>query len=163
MPILETSVSSKTGPYLYSDWSWHDTDMMGDTCLNTFCQIPFIGSLGGICRIVLAIIHTINHLFMAMVTLEKGHLFHAAKGVCELLHGCIETIPIIGQIFDCCFSCDQRNPTAPYSSGYFILSISDPEHPSWIFKLENGTDEKGTLSSFPDYFHNPHTGQNEKL
>lgn len=108
MIIMETDVGSITGKYLYSDYghqkSYDSEDNLQEikiheSKLNKFAKIPLIGRMAGIMRIALGAIHIIAHLFAAIVTFKKGHLFHVSKGMCEILRGVIETIPIIGCLF----------------------------------------------------------------
>lgn len=101
--VCETSIKSYTGEYLYSDsWvEWSARDLKGRdlTWLNESARYLGLGILAGIARIALGVIHTFGHLILAALTREKGHLFHAAKGGCEIFRGLIEAIPIIGRIF----------------------------------------------------------------
>ena len=95
--VIETEVESITGEFLYSDFA---TGYEGkNSTLNCWAKIPLIGSLAGITRVVLAVIHILGHLLAYIIPGREGNLFHAAKGACEILRGCIETIPIIGSIF----------------------------------------------------------------
>ncbi len=95
--VIETDVESFTGKYLYSDFATGRGEK--DSTLNSLAKIPFVGIAAGIARVALGILHTIGHLFAALFTLQKGHLFHAAKGACEILRGVIESTPIVGRIF----------------------------------------------------------------
>lgn len=95
--VMETTVESWTGDFLYSDYATGKGEK--NSTLNTAVEIPFVGILAGVMRVVLGIIHSIGHLIAALVTGKKGHLFHAAKGGCEILRGLIEALPIIGRIF----------------------------------------------------------------
>lgn len=96
--VWETNVESLTGKYLYSDFA-SGLRAEKNTILNSLTQVPFVGIVAGVARVTLGIIHTLGHLLGALFTLKKGHLFHAAKGTCEILRGMIETIPIAGRIF----------------------------------------------------------------
>jgi hypothetical protein len=99
--VLETTAESWTGEYLYSDFST-SAQRKGcekDTTLNGLVKIPLLGNVAAVGRIALGIIHVIGHLLAAAVTFNKGHLFHASKGVCEIFRGVIEAIPLIGRIF----------------------------------------------------------------
>jgi len=82
VPILETQVASFTGEWLYSDFSTHCSDggYDKDTKLNCLVRLPLLGIMGGVIRISLGIIHTLGHLVVALFTMDKGHLYHAAKG-----------------------------------------------------------------------------------
>lgn len=94
--VVESSVGSVIGPYLYS----HTTENLEDECfLNKLTRLPLLGSLGGIIRFVLSIFHAIGHGIAYADTGKKGHKYHALSGLCHLLRGAIETIPIGGQVF----------------------------------------------------------------
>ena len=67
--------------------------------LNSLAKLPFIGIVAGVSRMALAVIHSIGHGVAYLITKDKGHLYHAAKGGCEFLRGLIEALPIIGRIF----------------------------------------------------------------
>lgn len=100
--VVETTVQSYTGNILYSDFSeipGSDNSKNKNSLLNKCAKIPFVGIAAGIVRMALGIIHTLGHLFAALVTCKKGHLYHAAKGLCEILRGSIEAIPVAGRIF----------------------------------------------------------------
>lgn len=134
--VVETRTESWTGPYLYSDYAssnaaW-DSDAHKDTTLNNIVRIPVLGILGGIIRMALSIIHTIGHLVAAVVTGDKGHLYHAAKGGCEFIRGAIETLPGIGRIFaftyDNPYACNSPYPTR----SWWIIKIYNPEKPDGV-------------------------------
>lgn len=99
--IVGSTTESITGPYLYSHTRQvnDDANIKYETCLNKFTKILILGSLGGIVRVALAIFHSIGHGIAYIVTGKKGHKYHAIAGLCHLLRGIIETLPIIGQIF----------------------------------------------------------------
>lgn len=92
-----TSTPSWTGPYLYSDLTIQ-LKTTSTPFLNRFACIPLIGSLAGVVRVVLGILHVLGHCLAALIYQDTGHLWHAAKGVCEIGRGVIEALPIIGQV-----------------------------------------------------------------
>lgn len=122
--VVQSYNTSLLGPYLYSDcctgipnadaYSYGDitrdkfnslkNEYEQDTFLNNVAKIPLLGCLAGVVRIALALFHILGHLIAAAVTQSKGHLYHAAKGACELLRGLIESIPVFGQIFSYMYS-----------------------------------------------------------
>jgi hypothetical protein len=134
--VVETDVESLTGKYLYSDFATGKGKK--DSTLNTLTKIPFVGIIAGVARVGLGIIHTIGHLFAALFTLQKGHLFHASKGTCEILRGIIETVPIIGRIF-----ANFYNSTPvydPYGEGgraWWMIKIYNPKNPDGLDKWMN--------------------------
>lgn len=124
--IVETNVGSLTGKYLYSDFA--SGRGQKNTPLNTIVKIPVIGIAGGIARIGLGIIHTFGHLIAALVTLKKGHLYHAAKGGCEILRGTIETTPLIGRIF-------ANTYNGIPCSDFFAINASIGNRSWWMLKI----------------------------
>lgn len=97
--VVETTAESWTGEYLYSDYATLYGAAEKDSFLNKWAKIPMLGIFVGITRIALGIIHTIGHLISYLYTQNRGHLFHAAKGCCEILRGFIEATPLIGRVF----------------------------------------------------------------
>ena len=113
--VVETTTKSLTGPFFYSDktyvgeyearlGNWDSVDQVPfywrfQSPLNELSRIPVIGIAAGITRMALAVIHTIGHLFAALLTWNKGHCYHTAKGCCEFLRGFIESLPIAGRLF----------------------------------------------------------------
>jgi hypothetical protein len=68
----------------------------------------------------LAVIHSIGHLFAAILTLDKGHCYHAGKGGCEFLRGAIEATPFLGRRF----------ANTYYENGlWWMLKIYNPNRP----------------------------------
>lgn len=138
--IVETNATSWTGDYLYSDFATGKGEK--NSALNDIAQIPIVGIGAGFIRIALGIIHTVGHLLAAAYTGNKGHLFHAAKGICEALRGCIEAIPIIGRIFahlytlsffgagtEAHYYADQRS--------WWMMKIYNPNQPDGLDKWMN--------------------------
>ena len=126
MTIVKTDVTSITGKWLYSDPSAMPLNSDAPNirpALNGLATIPVIGSFFAIARIALGIIHSIAHLFAALFTLKKGHLFHAAKGACEILRGLCEIVPVFGSIL------------------YFVhipITVKDmPSYKFWMMKIYN--------------------------
>lgn len=112
--FVTTNCDSFTGRFIYSDCYSHRKLSITPPglsrlsfpskkhvypILNWIALVPIIGGVAGIVRFVLAIFHTIGHLFAALLTWNKGHLAHSLKGCSEMLRGVIETIPIAGQFF----------------------------------------------------------------
>lgn len=107
--VYQTPIKSFSGQYLYSDQSWSNQPSVQDpkilqlnvqtTTLNKIAAMPIFGFFAGVTRLVLSILHTLGHLFLAAKTRDHGHLYHALKGCCEMLHGLIEMIPIVGLIY----------------------------------------------------------------
>ena len=156
--IVETNAESLTGSVLYSDvrhtklyptvyYGRHESSgEMGFHCstkhyhvapsssyLNRMAQIPVIGIIAGITRVALGALHTIGHLFKALITQNKGHLWHAAKGGCEMIRGLIETIPVIGRIFANTYGIRWHlNNVFPQSDNKFcwwMIKMYNPEKP----------------------------------
>ena len=132
--VLETPVESITGQYLYSDFATGGAGEK-DTILNRIVRMPIVGIVGGVVRVALGIIHTIGHLFAAMFTCKKGHLFHAAKGGCETLRGIIEAIPVVGRIFANCDGAPYHDYTDLEDVGHrawWMIKIYNPEKPDGL-------------------------------
>ncbi len=124
--VVESRTKSWTGDHLiYSDKTYNDgvpgfTAMHFQPLLNEFARIYVIGIAAGVTRMALSTIHTVGHLFAGVVTFDKGHLWHAAKGGCEFSRGFIESIPIAGRIFAIKY----------YDSGlWWIIKIYNPDAP----------------------------------
>lgn len=99
--VSSSDVNSFTGKYLYSDFV---TGGEKENILNSWAKIPVIGIAVCVAKVALGIIHTFGHLFAALFTLKKGHLFHASKGACETLKATIGALPIVGRIFVNCYN-----------------------------------------------------------
>jgi hypothetical protein len=144
--VIETDVESLTGNYLYSDFATGKGEK--DSTLNSMVQFPVVGIAAGVARVALGIVHTLGHLFAALLTLKKGHLFHASKGACEILRGAIETIPIIGRIFANLFNstiaCDDLDEG---NRSWWMIKIYNPNKPDGLDKWMDN------WSNFPSYFH----------
>jgi hypothetical protein len=128
--VVETNTRSWTGPLFYSDKAYSEEPSFYFTQhpLNEGAKIPVIGIAAGITRMALATIHTLGHLFVAVVKLDKGHLYHAAKGGCEFLRGFIEAIPFAGRSFARYY----------YEHGYWwIIKIYNPDFPDSLDRHEN--------------------------
>lgn len=107
--VVETRAESYTGSLFYSDKiiysdysdkdNWQQRQFITQPFLNELSKIWVIGIAAGVIRMALAAIHIVGHLFAALFTLDKGHLYHAAKGGCEFLRGFIESLPFIGRMF----------------------------------------------------------------
>jgi len=154
MVFLRTECTSLTGKVLYSDCFRQHVGQLGGPdkntlpyqkpFLNRWASIPVIGSLAGITRMILAIIHIIGHLISAAIFRDRGHLFHAVKGCAEFLRGFFEAIPIAGNIFvwlhdphdGLCHECynfnDEyfRGVVTHYS--FFIIKITNLSAPDHI-------------------------------
>ncbi len=144
--VFETDVESWTGQYLYSDFATGKAEK--DTTLNTLVKIPFIGIAAAIGKVVLLVFHTLGHLCLALVTLKKGHLFHAAKGACEILRGGIEIIPIVGRIFTNAYNSTPRfDPLGMGGRSWWMIKVYNPQKP-------DGLDEwMDYWVTFPKRFH----------
>lgn len=131
--VVETR--TQAGPtecFLYSDKYYRDEDPRNDNvtvvctpsdvliCLST---IPILGIAAGVTRMALAVIHSLGHLFAALVTFDKGHCVHAAKGGCEFLRGLIEATPIVGRQF-------ARNYVA--HGDWWMIKIYNPDYPDTL-------------------------------
>jgi len=137
--IVETKAESITGSVLYSDWADRGNlcachrkiprNANKNSVLNIAAQIPVIGIVAGATRVALGAIHTIGHLFAALITQNKGHLWHAAKGGWEMLRGIIEAIPVVGRIFANIYI---RTPV--YDS---LPQIKSPSWSWWMIKMYN--------------------------
>lgn len=140
--VAETKVKSLLGPALYSDCSVGQPDNLmdasfkteHDTFLNKVSRTFIAGILGGIARLAIGIIHTIGHLFAAIFTRQKGHLFHAAKGASEMLRGLIEAIPVGGRIFASVYNpsgCGRNtvDPDVEKGRTWWIIKIHNPLAP----------------------------------
>lgn len=139
--VIETTTESWTGEYLYSDFATKYGQAEKDSQLNTIVKIPFLGIVGGIVRVALGIIHTLGHLTLAVIKQDKGHIFHASKGLCEVLRGLIESVPLIGRIF---------------ANFYNSAPINDPFHEGsrtwWMIKIYNPQKPDG-LDVWMNYWH----------
>ncbi|KAF3361460.1 hypothetical protein PHSC3_001834 [Chlamydiales bacterium STE3] len=137
--VMETKVESFTGKYLYSDFATGKAEK--DTTLNTLTKVPFIGIVAGIARVALGIIHTVGHLLGALFTFDKGHLFHASKGMCEILRGFIETLPIIGRIFANSCNSAPINDCGMGDRSWWMIKIYNPEKPDGLDQwMDNWSD-----------------------
>lgn len=131
--VLETTTESWTGEYLYSDFATCYGTAEKNSALNTCAKIPFLGIVAGICRVALGIIHTLAHLLAALITQDKGHLFHAAKGCCEILRGLIEALPIIGRIFANLYnSTPLWDPNGRGTRCWWMIKIYNPGQPDGL-------------------------------
>lgn len=139
--VVETNAESLTGSLLYSDYADRGTQMNShipenaskDSVLNKATRIPVVGIVAGVARVALGAIHAVGHLFAALITQNKGHLWHAAKGGCEMLRGIIEAIPVVGRIFANTFSAPDR--------------CGSPDRSCWMIKMYNPEKPDG-LDSF---------------
>lgn len=141
MAIIQTTCSSITGKFLYSDTyvSRHFEEGIVEQIplLNRVTAIPIVGHLGAGIRIALAIIHITGHTFAALIFLDSGHLCHVAKGGAELLRGIIEMIPLAGRIFVWIYDSRDCGCGGPYYSRvevgrYFLVKIYNPTQPDQI-------------------------------
>lgn len=150
MTFLRTSVSSITGSLFYSDQIWKSCrscqglcENLGVPFLNQLANVPIIGRITGLVRIILAPIHIVGHLIASLVTRNVEHLCHVLKGLTELLRGILEIIPIIGEIFSWCYNpslinCDlsHRNDTDWVKhSNFFLVKIYNPDQPDQIDEM----------------------------
>lgn len=123
--VVETNVPALMGSWFYSDRMYDPTPTSIEiqTPLNKLSTVKIIGIAAGITRMALAVIHSIGHLFAALITFKKGHAWHAAKGACEFLRGFIEAIPFIGRRFANFY----------YREGdWWIIKIYNPEKPDTL-------------------------------
>lgn len=130
--VMETRTKTLTGRLIYSDRvidPFYMNSTPPTTCLNGWAWIPVLGIAAGIVRTAIATIHIIGHLFAALFTFDKGHLFHAAKGGCEFLRGLIEATPFIGREF------------AMSNRQYWIIKIYNPDSPDGLDKYWNNWTE----------------------
>jgi hypothetical protein len=106
--FVASSCNSWTGKYLYSDsivqmncecGLTNPYDDTGVSSLNKLVRTPIVGRLAGISRIALAIIHIIGHTLAGIITQNRDHFIHVAKGCLELVRAAIESTPILGLIF----------------------------------------------------------------
>lgn len=91
-------------------------------------KLPVVGIAAGVGRFVVALFHTIGHLFAALFTKNKGHLAHSLKGCCEMGKGLIESLPIIGRLFG---MSQLPSPlpleTHEYFASFFIVKLYNPK------------------------------------
>lgn len=131
--VVETKTQAGlTGAFLYSDRYYRSEDPRNDhvtvvlapgDILNCLSKIPLIGIAAGLTRMALAVIHSLGHLFAALITFDKGHCVHAAKGGCEFLRGFIEAIPGLGRNF----------ATYYVENGeWWIMKIYNPDMPDTL-------------------------------
>lgn len=66
--------------------------------LNALGAIPVVSVITGISRVLLGIIHTIVHLVTAIFTNREHHLNEAWWGLKNIGRGCIEVVPLIGNL-----------------------------------------------------------------
>lgn len=125
--VVENNTPSFTGKYLYSDFAIENGVTLKNSMLNHLSQVPFIGILAGVMRIALGIIHSIGHLFAYLLSLNKGHLYHVAKGGCEILRGGIESIPLIGRIFSWLYIFPSRNARC-----WWMIKLYNPNSPDGL-------------------------------
>ncbi len=98
--VVQTKARTLLGRCFYSDKDHYDGNSIPpEHVLNRLAKVSLIGIAAGVIRAALATIHIVGHLFAAILNIDKGHLFHAAKGVCELLKGVIEATPFVGRKF----------------------------------------------------------------
>lgn len=101
--VVETKTTSFLGSLMYSERRYPNPQepvtFSLQPMLNDLSRISVVGIFAGITRVALAAIHTVGHLFAALFTFNQGHLYHAAKGGCEMLKGLIETLPFVGRKF----------------------------------------------------------------
>ena len=126
--VIETRVRSWTGQYFYSDAIHHDykkdpTSIIVEPLLNKLAGMNVIGIAAGLSRMALAVIHSIGHLFAALLTFKMGHVVHVAKGACEFLRGFIEAIPFIGRKFAEVYYCHGE---------WWIIKIYNPDTPDTL-------------------------------
>jgi hypothetical protein len=130
--VVENRTPSWTGQYLYSDFAMQDGVVQKNSMLNNLSQIPFVGILAGIGRMALGIIHSIGHLFAYLLKQDKGHLYHAAKGGCEILRGGIEAIPVIGRIFSWLYMIPSSDTRC-----WWMLKMYNPDSPDGLDRFMN--------------------------
>lgn len=127
--VIETKTTTWTGGFFYSDQPPRCTISRNPPpMLNKLATIQIIGIAAGIARVACAILHILGHLLAFLVTLDEGHLYHAAKGGCEFLRGCLEAIPFVGRNFANWY----------YVNGnWWIIKIYNPEIPDRLDKQVN--------------------------
>ncbi len=142
--VVATDVESFTGPYLYSDYAFYISASTTQgreqtTILNEISKAPFIGILAAITRIALAIVHIIVHSIQGLVSQEKGHFYHAAKGVCEIYRGLIDAIPIFGRIYSVCkySSISGDTDNRGILDHWTIMKIYNPNKPDLVDEVNN--------------------------
>lgn len=137
--VVATDVESWTGPYLYGDCATvinrvglleHQTNS-----LNKLSRIPLVGIIASIGRVVLAVLHIIGHAFLALVTQNKGHLYHAAKGMVEIKSGLLDAVPILGRLraYVAYHDGSHFSPTSHWD----CIKIYNPNNPDLV-DIENG-------------------------
>jgi hypothetical protein len=134
--VLETTAPSFTGEYLYSDYAFGPKGFKSST-LNTLTKIPVLGIPAGIARVALACIHTLVHFIAGCVTFNKGHLFHAAKGICEGIRGMIEAIPIAGRVFANLYTVEPIDDEINHRS-WWMIKIYNPQRPDGLDEQMDG-------------------------
>ena len=122
--VVETRTQSLTGPLFYSDTTFPGADefvtIHFQHPLNELSTWYVVGIAAGVARMGLATIHMLGHSFAALVTFDKGHCYHVAKGACEFLRGSIEAIPVIGRLFARIY----------YNDGlWWMIKIYNPDAP----------------------------------
>ena len=150
--VVESRTPSFLGSYFYSDKIYYDevyTLQHGDVAiqlqplLNEASTITIIGIAAGLTRMALAIIHNIGHFFAFIVTWNKGHLIHIAKGSCEFLRGLIEAIPFIGRSF----------ANSYYQNGtWWMIKIYNPDSPDSLDRAQKNWVEFATRIRPTGYF-----------
>ena len=143
--FLTTKAQSITGPLFYSD-QWEEFGLGKNALdgidesenipfLNSLANVPILGRIAGVVRMVLALIHTVGHSFAA-IFISSEHLKHVAKGGAEFLRGMIESIPIIGEIFSWCYNPNiikgLLNPKHEPTWNFFLIKIVNPQAPDLI-------------------------------
>lgn len=142
MAFLRSECPSITGKWLYSDYycGIHNHDSENKIpFLNNWATYPVVGMAAGVARCGLAIIHTVGHLFAALITWNPDHLPHVVKGCAEFGRGIIESIPIIGRIFAIAMTSAGPIPSwfvfgCPCCRGlkelysFFLIKIYDPNN-----------------------------------
>lgn len=125
--VVESKTPSVTGKYLYSDFAMQNGVVQKNSLLNNLSQIPFVGILAGIARVVLGVIHSLGHLLAYLGTVDRGHLYHAGKGGCEILRGAIEAIPVLGRIFSWLYICPVRDTRC-----WWMIKMYNPNSPDGL-------------------------------
>ncbi len=128
--VVQTDTTSLLGPLFYSDRTYEmfENSLTGEReeahpLLNQLSRVSVLGRGAGIIRMVLAVIHSVGHLIAALITFNKGHCFHAAKGGCEFLRGLIESIPFLGYNFADEYCTDGL---------WWMIKIYNPERPDGL-------------------------------